>query len=99
MTIVRMDRHITGSRNGEPWPPAGETIDLPAREAADLIANGYAQPCEETANDEAAAEDGDTANTPEPDQDPAEDGDTANTPEPDTVKKAPAKRKAPAKKA
>ena len=34
---------ITGLRDGEPWPEAGESITLPAEEAALYVANGYAK--------------------------------------------------------
>lgn len=39
---VRMKQGIGGYRNGEPWPPIGGTIDVPAHEANDLIVAGYA---------------------------------------------------------
>jgi len=39
---VRMRVAISGSRNGEDWPPAGGEIDLPDEEAAHLIAQGLA---------------------------------------------------------
>lgn len=39
---VRMLVHISGSRNGEDWPKAGETITVPAAEAEDLIRQGFA---------------------------------------------------------
>lgn len=44
---VVMTVGIGGFRNGEPWPAAGDTIDLPDLEAADLIAAGYASPGED----------------------------------------------------
>lgn len=40
---VRMRKHITGARNGLAWPNVGELIELPDHEAADMIANGYAE--------------------------------------------------------
>lgn len=40
---VEMKIHITGSRNGQLWPDIGGIIDLPEQEAAELIANGYAE--------------------------------------------------------
>lgn len=40
---VRMTIQIGGSRNGEYWPAPGDTIDVPDHEAADLIANKYAE--------------------------------------------------------
>jgi hypothetical protein len=42
MPRVVMTIHISGSRDGEDWPVAGEGIDVPADEAASLIANGLA---------------------------------------------------------
>lgn len=39
---VRMLVNISGTRNGEDWPKAGETITVPAAEAADLIRQGIA---------------------------------------------------------
>jgi hypothetical protein len=33
---------ISGSRDGADWPPRGSEVDLPAAEAADYIAAGYA---------------------------------------------------------
>lgn len=46
---VVMRWKITGTRNGEDWPNAGESIDLPDAEAADLIAGGLATPAEKAA--------------------------------------------------
>lgn len=40
---VRMNIHITGSRNGLRWPPAGGEVELPVGEANDLIAQGFAE--------------------------------------------------------
>lgn len=40
---VRMKVAISGSRNGEDWPPVGREIDLPDDEAAHLIAQGLAE--------------------------------------------------------
>lgn len=41
---VEMKIKIAGSRNGVRWPPAGEVVDLPDGEAADLCAAGLAKP-------------------------------------------------------
>lgn len=41
---IRMKTHLAGSRNGERWPQAGETKDLPEDEALDLIKAGLAEP-------------------------------------------------------
>jgi hypothetical protein len=78
-----MTTHITGYRNGEPWPPAGGTVDLPDHEAADLIAAGYAEA--DTPGDIPARGDGGElldqeahhAPTPEPGPDAAADSDEA----------------------
>ena len=40
---VRLTSEITGSRDGEPWPAAGEEIDLPESEALALLQNGSAR--------------------------------------------------------
>lgn len=44
---VVMTTRIGGFRNGEPWPAPNAEIDLPAHEAADLVAAGYAKPLDE----------------------------------------------------
>ena len=41
---VRMKVQITGTRNGEKWPPVGGVIDLPTEEAEGYIAQGYCEP-------------------------------------------------------
>jgi hypothetical protein len=38
---------IYGLRNGSEWPARGGVIDVPADEAANLIANGLAAPLED----------------------------------------------------
>lgn len=40
---VRMLIHISGSRNGEPWPPTGGVADITEHEAETLIHHGYAE--------------------------------------------------------
>lgn len=35
--LVRMLTHISGGHDGVPWPPAGETIEVPDAEGASLI--------------------------------------------------------------
>lgn len=45
---VQMNTKIGGFRDGVEWPAAGGVIDVPAHEAADLIANGYAKIEEDT---------------------------------------------------
>jgi len=39
-----MRDQISGTRNGEPWPPPGSEIDLPDAEAVKYCANGLASP-------------------------------------------------------
>jgi hypothetical protein len=39
-----MTAKISGSRNGEDWPPRGAVIDLPDAEAAEYCAAGLASP-------------------------------------------------------
>jgi hypothetical protein len=41
---VKLRGDISGSRDGQPWPPAGTELDLPDDEAATLCANGSAIP-------------------------------------------------------
>jgi hypothetical protein len=54
---IRMNIHITGTRNGVDWPYAGGTIELPWSEAIQLAAAGYGslvgEPREEHAPTEA----------------------------------------------
>lgn len=39
-----MRDQISGTRNGEPWPPPGSEVDLPDVEAVKYCANGLATP-------------------------------------------------------
>lgn len=41
---VRLIFKLDGTRNGEPWPAVGGTIDVPMSEAVNLIIHGYAIP-------------------------------------------------------
>ncbi len=47
MTNIRMLGQISGTRDGEPWPAPGDTIDLPEDEAKNLIATGIAAKAED----------------------------------------------------
>lgn len=38
---------ISGTRDGQPWPARGGEIVLPDAEAAEMCANGYAEPVAE----------------------------------------------------
>lgn len=40
---VTLKGNISGSRNGEPWPPAGTEMDLPQDEALGLLNSGMAR--------------------------------------------------------
>lgn len=43
---VQMKRQISGTRDGESWPPPGEQIDLPDDEATQLLAADLADPAD-----------------------------------------------------
>lgn len=102
--LVQMNQKITGYRDGAEWPEVGGVIDVPASEAALLIANGYAK----EASDGAPTEDGDTAEAGDASGDAAEDGDDAPADGPEdagivegaeAVKPPPAPRKRAPRKA
>lgn len=40
---VQLTTQITGTRDGQPWPSAGEEVDLPESEAVPLLQNGSAR--------------------------------------------------------
>lgn len=40
---VRMRVEMSGTRDGLPWPPKGQSVDLPDEEAAHLVAAGLAE--------------------------------------------------------
>lgn len=42
--IVLLKGDISGTREGQPWPPRGSLVDLPDDEAAKLCQNGMAIP-------------------------------------------------------
>lgn len=42
--IVRLRGDISGTRDGQSWPPRGSTVELPDDEAAMLVATGMALP-------------------------------------------------------
>ncbi len=41
LQTIRMNIHVTGTRNGVEWPYVGGTIELPYGEAVQLAAAGY----------------------------------------------------------
>lgn len=66
---VKMIVSITGTRNGQDWPAAGETVDLPDAEARDLVAGGLAVQLDAKAApvvETAAIEAPETADAPKP---------------------------------
>lgn len=46
---------LSGNRNGVPWPPVNEVLDLPDAEAAELCASGLAEPVVDTRAERATA--------------------------------------------
>lgn len=54
---VRMLVGITGTRDGAPWPPVGETMDLPPDEATSLIRNKIAKPADDEPGEATSASD------------------------------------------
>jgi hypothetical protein len=53
---VRMKVTLSGTRDGEDWPPRGELADLPDTEAEDMVRAGLAEkPGEDADGDEASA--------------------------------------------
>lgn len=91
---IRMKTTVSGSRDGVPWPPRGETVELPDDEAAALCASGMAEP---VADDEVetAVPDDDSEKRAMTTQSAA--AVTPNAPAAEQ-KPAPAKKAAPAKK-
>jgi len=53
---IRMKVYISGTRNGQNWPNAGEEIDVPDAEGADLCAGGFAEPVTKRAKVEKAVD-------------------------------------------
>lgn len=59
---IRMKADVSGSRNGQPWPGRGQTLEVSDAEGADLCAAGIAAPV-------AADEDDDVETATAPDDD------------------------------
>lgn len=73
--LIRMKRHITGTRDGVEWPQVGDTIDVPDHEAEDLFWAGHAEPADAPrpeAGEDAAVND-DAAPADDADEAPAAD--------------------------
>lgn len=63
---VRMIAQVTGTRDGELWPAPGGVIDVPADEAASLIAAGMAAAVEKSAPEKASPPEPENAASPKP---------------------------------
>lgn len=65
---ITMRVGITGTRNGEDWPPVGGTIDIPTDEANALVDAGLAEPATKNAPavEAAAVVAPEAATTPKP---------------------------------
>ena len=46
---LRMKLTVTGTRNGQPWPPRDAVVDLPDDEAESLLWMDMAEPAEPAA--------------------------------------------------
>jgi len=46
MALVKMKVQISGSRNGQDWPPRGGLLEVPDDEAQTLVHTGIAEPAE-----------------------------------------------------
>ena len=44
---IRLVGEMSGTRDGQDWPPRGSVVDLPDEEAAQLLARGMARPVED----------------------------------------------------
>jgi hypothetical protein len=73
---VKMKVSLTGTRDGEEWPPRGQCADLPDDEATHLVTAGLAGPCAEPCAEP----------EPEPEPEPTPE------PEPEVVETATAPR-------
>lgn len=53
---IRMKVSVSGTRNGEPWPAKGGTVELPQDEAKNLVAIGLAVEADDEESGEPAEE-------------------------------------------
>lgn len=51
---VRMKVDVSGSRDGQDWPPRGGVIEVPEQEGAELCRSGMAEPVAEPLREERA---------------------------------------------
>jgi hypothetical protein len=62
---VRMKVTLSGTRDGETWPPRGELVDLPDAEATHMVRAGLAEEPDTDGGDEAPVIEEATAPTAE----------------------------------
>lgn len=65
---VRMKGEISGTRNGRPWPPRGEVVDLSDAEAVQLLSLGMVVPVDPADVETAVAPPAETTRAPEPEK-------------------------------
>ncbi|MGW0993528.1 hypothetical protein ACWD5V_09495 [Streptomyces sp. NPDC002523] len=96
---IRMKTAVSGSRNGQPWPPRGGTLELPDGEGAALCASGLAEPVADDvdASVETAIPEGDAEKRALTTQTAA--AVTPNAPAAEAEPPMPVKKAAPARKA
>ena len=42
--LVKVRVHVSGLRNGQPWPPVGGVLEVPDDEAVSLLASNVVEP-------------------------------------------------------
>lgn len=91
---IRMKADVSGSRNGQLWPPRGGTLELPDDEGAALCASGIAEPVADGKVETAVPEDDSDKRvlTKESAAAVTSDGDEKKEPAPAPAKKVAAKR-------
>ncbi|MFJ2733688.1 hypothetical protein [Streptomyces sp. NPDC087317] len=62
---VRMKVTISGTRDGQPWPERGQSVDLPDHEAEQMVSAGLAVPHDEDGDDEGQEEHATVPGSPE----------------------------------
>ncbi|MFH8668810.1 hypothetical protein ACH4F3_28575 [Streptomyces anulatus] len=83
---IRMKIAMSGLRNGQPWPPVGQTAELPTGEAQHLCASGIAE----------EVPDGEETATPPPSEDTKAPEPETATPPAETKRGRGRPRKTPA---
>ncbi|MGW4886911.1 hypothetical protein [Streptomyces murinus] len=91
---IRMKTDVSGSRDGQPWPRRGSTLEVPDAEGADLCKAGIAEPVakkDAEAVEKATPPDAEEQRQADDDQQPQQQG-------PVTTDSAPAVAKTTARK-